>query len=442
MVKPELTTFRVYPSVVPANRESEVKIVSQGGYMPFCDDITYEVQVIPTDISDIGDDESLTLFGLDSKRETYYIKPENGILRLKYFFADEQQWNIHISTNEYKEHGNSASSRCAAGVILSIYSLEPDLYNRRVLRGDLHMHTERSDGSETPLLTAAAYRRSGYDVVAITDHVLYDMGKYAREGMDFKSDFQILAAEEIQNGYNGQLHIVCIGADTSISDVLIHQKDRVQHEIKELKKKTIVPDNVPEKEYLYRLWVYNTAKNHGGVVIYPHPYWNLKKCRWQVGPNLALAILKNGLCDAFEIMGGGNAEENNLQTALYYEAVSQGAKLPIVGSTDNHSVLREHINASTYIFAVNNDIKSAILDGYTVAAEHLENEATRLYGSYRLVRYARFLTDNYFPIHNQLCMSSGQVMVDYVQGDKSTKELLEALEERILKFESEFFGRQ
>ena len=450
-MKPELTTFCVFPSVIPADRESEICITARDGWMLFYDDITYDVQVIPADESDMPEDEALTLRGPDEKRKTYAIRPVNGVLRLTYFFAGEQQWHIRVSTKQYAIHENPVLKAAAPfwdalrqrpeqGVILSVYSLAPDLYQRQVLRGDLHIHTNMSDGVNSPTLTAAAYRRAGYDFVAITDHAQYDMGRDARAQFDFKTDFQILTAEEIHNGYNGQLHIISIGADTGISDIMMREPGRVEKEIAALRAETDIPPGVPEREYLYRLWVYRIAKEHGGLVIYPHPYWNIGKCRWHVGPRLAMAILENGLCDAFEIMGGGNAEENNLQTALYYEAVSRGVRLPVVGSTDNHSILGHFDRASTYVFAEDGNITAAVLAGYSVAAEHLPGEAVRFYGPYRLVRYARFLADYYFPLHNELCASAGQVLIDYIQGDRSVRAMLEGLEQRISDFEHRFFS--
>ncbi len=451
-MKAELTTFRVFPAVVPANKESELFITSCGGYMLFYDDITYEVQLIPADESDTGEDESLTLYGLDKERKIFYIKPENGVLKIRYFFSGEQQWNIKISTHEYAIHERPVLEEATPffdwvrvrpenGVIVSVYSLEEDLYVRRALRGDLHVHTNYTDGDESPSLTAAMYRRAGYDFIAITDHGQYNVGEVARKKFDFKTDYNIMTAEEIHNRYDGQLHVICIGAKKGISEILMKHGEQVEAEVEEMRKTTRVPEGVPEKEYLYRLWVYNKAKNEGGFVIYPHPYWNIKKCRWHVGPKLAMAILENGLCDAFEIMGGGNAEENNLQTALYYEAVSRGVKMPVVGSTDNHSVLCAFDRASTYVFTENGDVTSAIEEGYSVAAEHWPGDVTRFYGPYRLVRYARFLADHYFPLHTELCASSGKVITDYVQGDLSLKLLIEALEKRITDFENKFFGR-
>lgn len=452
-MKPELKRFKVVPAVVPADQESEISIYALDGPMLFYDDITYEVQLIPADESDIPKDEAMTLRGLEQNRRTYMIQPKNGVIKLSHVFAGEQQWNIRIRTFEYKKHEpytftmggdyfNSVRKRPEYWWIVSIYSLSPDLYNRRVLRGDLHVHTNMTDGNDSPQLTATQYRSAGYDFAVITDHYFYDTGGIARKKFDFKTDFMLPVGEEVHNGFDGHLHIINIGSTKSINEMFREEPERIEREVAALKETVDIPKGVDEKEYLYRLWVYLEAKKYGGLVIFPHPYWNIDKVRWHVGPAMSMAILKNGLCDAFEIMGGGNAEENNMQTALYYEAQREGVNMPVVSSTDNHGVLGKFANASTYVFTENNNITEAVLEGYSVAVEHLHHEEnTRFYGPYRLVRYARFLTDYYFPLHNELCASSGPVIRDYIQGQKEVKSLLEALEKRISDFEKEFFGR-
>ncbi|MGN1059112.1 MAG: hypothetical protein ACI4QW_01670 [Clostridia bacterium] len=39
----------------------------------------------------------------------------------------------------------------------------------------------------------------------------------------------------------------------------------------------------------------------------------------------------------------------------------------------------------------------------------------------------------------ELCASAGQVLVDYIQGERALKETLEGLEKRISDFEHNFF---
>ncbi len=451
-MKAEITTFRLFPSVVKADCESEVSVIASEGVFGFFDDVEYEIRVIPTDESDIPEDETLTIFGLDEKRPYQTARPVGGVLKFKYYFSGEQEWHIKINARDYSAHELESHKKAAPhwdgmrerpkkGVILAMYSLYPDLYERTPKRCDLHVHTNYSDGDEGPALTAAAYRRAGYDRIAITDHAQYDIGRYAREKMDFASDFRVLVGEEIHNAYNGQLHIICLGADAHISRMMIEEGERVSAEVDELASSITVPEGLPKKEYLYRLWAYKTAKAHGGFVIYPHPYWNIGKCRWQVGPRLAKAIMTDGLCDAYEIMGGGNTVENNLQVMQYYDAAIDGLRLPVVGSTDNHTITGNFDTASTVIFEKNGDVCEAIAENYSLAADHKRGEMVRLFGPYRLVRYTRFLFDYYFPRHTELCVSSGQVMVDYMMGYTRDRELVERLEARVDEFEKLFFGR-
>lgn len=455
-MKPEIQQFCIEPSVLLADSESEIAIRALDGRMMFFDDVTYDVQIIPTEESDVPSDEAMTLFGPDNNRVTYQIKPQNGVLRLKHFFAGEQQWTIHISTKEYESHldkalfdgwaphWNTIRKQGERGVNLSVYSVQKDLYTKRVLRGDLHTHTNYTDAEDSPALVAGEYRRAGYDFVAITDHNLYNIGRYAREKFGFKTDFQILTAEEVHNGYNGQLHVLNIGGRQSINELYLKQPETVAAEIEQLKSETDIPEGVDEREYLHRLWVYRAIKKTGGLVIFPHPYWFVKKTRWHISPRMAEVIMKNGLCDAFEIIGGGTRENNNMQVALYCEMLSQGVRLPVVGSTDCHSVLSPDYPfaaASTFVFTETGDIQQAVAQGLCVAAEHPYDEPIRLYGPYRLVRYARFLADYYFPLHSSLCACSGKLIVDYIHGDDSLKPLIEALEKRVRQHEKGFFGR-
>ncbi|MCF3935335.1 PHP domain-containing protein [Acuticoccus sp. M5D2P5] len=43
---------------------------------------------------------------------------------------------------------------------------------RRFLRGNLHTHTDRSDGTLPVEAVVARYREAGYDFLAVTDHFL------------------------------------------------------------------------------------------------------------------------------------------------------------------------------------------------------------------------------------------------------------------------------
>lgn len=452
-MKPELIKFTVTPSVVEADKESEIQITSRDGCFGFYDDVTYTVTFIPMEESDTPMDDSMSLLGFDKNRKQFKIKPENGVLKLRYFFSGEQEWKIHIATTEYGPHINplyenyhpywdGLIKKTELGVYLSIYSLAPDLFSRRALRGDLHIHTSASDGKETPEMVAAQYRKEGYDFIAITDHNVFGTAKSAIDKFNFKTDFQILMGEEVHNGYAGYFHMVNVGGKSSVNDIYINEPERVEKEAQALANEVEVPKGLDAREYLNRVWLYRAVKKSGGFAIYPHPYWQVAN-HYHTETKMTKAILKNGLCDAYEVLGGCGPADNNLQTALYYELRAEGTDIPVVGSTDSHSVLDEHPHfkyASTIAFAENFDVLDAVASGMSVAAEHLPGENTRVYGPFRLVKYAQFLLQNYFPIHNQLCEAAGQAIMGYLY-DRTVKDTVEALENRILDFEKQFFGR-
>ena len=88
-----------------------------------------------------------------------------GTLTFNFEFAGEGEHRLELICDE-KE---------VASFI--IYSLHSDLYALRPLKGDLHSHSCRSDGTRDPSSQAGHYREEGYDFVALTDHNRYQPGE-------------------------------------------------------------------------------------------------------------------------------------------------------------------------------------------------------------------------------------------------------------------------
>jgi len=448
-MNPNLKKYRVTPSVIEADKESVITVTSSDGVFQFYDDVTYEVSFFPQDESDIPIDDELSLLGYEKSRKSYFVKPENGKLKIKYFFSGEQEWRIHISSKEYAKHQNPLYWEYIPhwnplldfperGIDIFVYSLKEDLYKRRVMRGDLHVHTYASDGQESPEFVCAGYRKSGRDFVAITDHNIYHASKKAEKKLGFLKNFRILHGEEVHNGYVGFYHMVNIGGNYSVNDIYLNNPDKIKKEIAELEEKIKVPKGLDKREYLGRVWLYSEIKKSGGYAIYPHPYWNVGF--YHTSAKMSRAIMKNGLCDAFEILGGCNPKQNNMQVALYNDLRADGFNIPITGSTDAHSVLNgEHMRHSTVVFAESDDVMGAVANGYSVAVESLFGENVRVYGSLRLVAYTHFLLENYFPVHDELCYSSGLLLEEYVHGNDNTKTLIDEIEYRISEHENTFF---
>lgn len=447
-----LKLFKVIPSVVKADAENEITIKSVDGLIKFYDDITYKVEFIPQDISDVPIDKELSLRGYEKERKTFSVKPVNGELKLKYYFSNEQEWKIHISTDEYDKYLNPLYKKYIPywnglienpkkGITLSVYSLYEDLYSKKVMRGDLHIHSFESDGQQSPEMVAACYRKDGRDFIALTDHNVFNTSKEAKEKLSFAENFKILHGEEVHNDYAGFFHMVNIGGSYSVNEIYLNDKEKVEREVKELEKEIDVPENLDKHEYLNRVWLYREIKKSGGYAIYPHPYWNIGF--YHTSTNMSKAIIKNGLCDAFEVLGGCGVKNIDLQVGLYNDLRAEGCDIPIVGSTDSHSVLNdgEHLKYSTIVFAEKDDIIGAISDKYSVAVETFKDAPPKAYGKLRLVMYTKFLLENYFPIHDELCSTSGMLMLDYVHGEDDLKEDIIKAEARLSKYCKDFFGK-
>lgn len=115
--------------------------------------------------------------------------------------------------------------------------------SRRVLKGNLHVHTTLSDGRRTPDEVRALYRSNGYDFLAITDHRKVSTETAMVDGL--------LSIRGIELDYTliGQvIHIVGIGVPEEIVQA--------------------VSGGSPQKAI-------DEINRLGGVPILAHPAWSL-----------------------------------------------------------------------------------------------------------------------------------------------------------------------
>ena len=99
-----------------------------------------------------------------------------------------------------------------------------------------------------------------------------------------------------------------------------------------------------------------------------------------------------------------------------------------MGSTDSHNSTEHNRNGavcSTIVFAHENertDLLASIRDRYSVAVDTISKEY-RLVGEFLLQKYACFLMENWFPIHDRVAAMDGELMREYYLGEADASEL-------------------
>ena len=209
-----------------------------------------------------------------------------------------------------------------------------------------------------------------------------------------------------------------------------------------------IPDGIDQFTYAACVWIFNHIRNGEGLGIFCHPYWVVgERDPYQVPESLCEYMTATHPFDAFEVLGGERYyQHNGLQTIRYYEDRAKGFKYPIVGSTDSHNSVAQLSNkaliCSTFVFAKENEresLISAIKKEYSVAVDTISAEY-RLVGDLRLVKYARFLLDEFTPLHDDLCFEEGRLMKAYATGDEDAAKGLEFIYGRMKKLYDKYFS--
>ena len=446
MVKLELVNYDIYPKVFECNKAVEVTIKPLGKHVEFSGEYEIGVRAL--------NEGNVVRYPERNNLVMYKCTPDaDGCLRFTHTYKDEQEHYVDIHKDGQRI------------VRLSVYSLLPDLAGRYPFRGDLHMHTCRSDGKQAPAIVAAEYRKNGYDFLAITDHDVYYASLEAMNAYkDVPIEYTLVPGEEIHLEGN-DVHIVNFGGKYSVNALMpgdqhidvgpgkefrsldgdcpeIISVEEYKRQVNELAETLNIPDCIEKFTYAACVWIFNHIKKAEGLGIFAHPYWLQNVL--QVPETLTDYMMETQPFDAFEVLGGENYfEQNGWQSIRYYEDRAKGRKYPIVGSTDSHSAVhnRNALIASTIVFAPENtreSLISSIKDFYSVAVDSISTEL-RVVGEMRFVRYATFLLREFFPLHDELVFEEGRLMKDYACGDEDAAEIIKAISGRMKKQREKYF---
>jgi len=415
-MKHELANYEIFPKIIASDTTTRLTISPLGSHAAFTLDTSYLVRFLPM---------CETREGEKSEYESVILQSKDGSLTFEHAFPGEQAHIIRVFRLPIRDEGKDRP----VGNFM-VYSLQPDLFALRPFKGDFHAHTCESDGTESPAIVAANYRKNGFDFMAITDHRRWApsveaIKAYAGQPVDIK----LFPGEEVHPPEN-HVHMVNFGGSSSINELFNNDRARYEREVNEIMLDLDVPEGVNRYEYASCLWVFDQIRQVGGLGIYCHPYWIANV--YHVSERFSDLIFAKKPFDAFELLGGHEVHSNNIQTAYYQEARANGLKIPIVGSSDSHG--SEDAMWFNWFFTLAfaeslelKDIRESIMTLNSVAIEHYPGEAFRVYGPFRLVKYADFLLNEYFPLHDQLCVEEGRLMKAYICGDVSAMEQLRLL---------------
>ncbi len=429
-----LYNYDVYPKVFTVGKETEIRVRPLGGRPQFEPETEYDLVVVALDGGDPGDFPSTGDF-----RRKKVKSDENRCFAFRHTFDSEQMYFLRF----LNENGKKI-------VEFPVYCVAEDLAGRYPFMGDLHMHSNFSDGRETPEVVVANYRRYGYDFTVISDHERYYPSLRAIDCYaDAPVEMAIIPGEEVHmpwvDGLGNAVHIVNFGGEFSVNALV--DATAVAEKGRDLKYRAIrghdVPDVMSKEEFGEKMraraaeidvpegvdpypaavckWVFDQIRAANGLGIFAHPNWIPNA--YHVAERFTDWLMENRVFDAFEVLGGENYyEQNGFQTARYYEERAKGNNFPVVGSTDSHcsygELNRNAFICETIVFAPENERKSlisAIRDFYSVAVDTISAEF-RLVGEARLIRYGCFLLKEYFPLHDELCYEEGRLMKQYVTG--------------------------
>ena len=407
--------YSLEPAVVPANQQSVITIKPKIIDLSFNDNSKYQI-IYKAKFNTTENNKGVSF-------RKFTVTPQKGALKIKHYFAGEQE---HVF--EIKEKTGSGYHKRGD---FYVYSLKDDLLKKIPVKGDLHLHSFRSDGKGSPAYITALGRKAGFDFMALTDHGKYQPSLEAKKSyQELPLEFQIIPGEEIHPP-DTENHIVNFGGHFSVTELFEHNREKYYKDVnKILQSELYIPDGVDEFEYASFIWTCKKIKEGKGLSLFCHPYW-VSENQHYISNKLTSFLLKKQPFDALEIINGSiSVESNNLQVIKYYNHLTNKEdkkEIPLVGVSDAHNC--DLGSGYTVVFVDNlpsptenitGNIIENIKEGNCVAVEDISSGQCRAYGPTRLVRFAHFLLREIFPGHDKICKLEGEYMQNSVY-QKSTE---------------------
>lgn len=198
-------------------------------------------------------------------------------------------------------------------------------------RGNLHTHSDHSDGVLPPEEVCCRYKAEGYDFIALTDHFVGRFDYPITDTTPFRdTDFTTILGAELHSGAmeNGELwHILAVGlpADFAPSNT---------------------PDPLPIHDQETGPELAQRARDAGAFVAVAHPEWS----------GLTTADARSiDAAHAVEIYNHGCAVECDRAHGFYTldQLLTEGRKLTLCATDDAHFAAPDHFGGWVMVKAEN-----------------------------------------------------------------------------------------
>ncbi len=393
----------IYPRVVAANRRHTLCFRLSGDGLTAGD---LQVKLMPMESYAVSHAPDYWSHHSDRYEWADLTACGDGVYSADLDFAGEQRYAVKLRMGEDIFYSGY------------VYAIEEDLASLRPYKGDTHLHTNRSDGKDSPFDAACAYRTAGYDFMAVTDHGRYAPSvELSAELAPLTDRFYVMPGEEVHPKGGSYFHIVSLGANRHITETFEQHPEEAEAGIRHIldtRDLSCLPD---PRAAAIRIFIASRIRSAGGVAVLTHPFWETDG-EYNMQTVECIYHMRHGDFDTLEVLGGNDdtGNGNNLLEMLWQEQKAEGVRMPVVGSSDCHNVNvwcdYDHFGFQfTLVFAAgHSDLLAAIREGRTVAVDRRSDKHFRCVGDYRYAKYARFLMAEYYPAYTALCAAHAEAL--------------------------------
>ena len=399
MGKKEVVThyYRFNELFFPVGKECNVEIIGKYNYLRLAG--SFKVVVMPYYDYERHCFEHYTPY-------ISFVEAKDQKVSFSYTFDHEDCYNIYLFyVEDENEHLLFANK---------VYALDDDLYGLNYYKADFHMHTHFSDGIESPALVAASSRENGMDIIAVTDHNVYEGSVVAREKVEKMGlDMTVISGVEFSLAYS-PMHILALGMEEDINRKYLSYELIKTDRAKQLLNETN-DINCDKTLFVCTQLLLEEVRRLGGISVLAHPYWKPiyeNGSRLDTPESVFVELSKHKRFDGIELVSGsklGECNVSNLQTAFAQQVLTDNLDIPIIGITDSHAYSIDPICGTHYtvVFSKSReskDVLEALRNGNCVAVEMI-NGVPICYGKHRYMKFVNFLISCYFPDRDKKAMA-------------------------------------